>query len=236
MDIGLNSDIYTLMADDVGKKVRVKVSFNDNGGTTETVTSDVYPASGTITPGTPTNTAPTATDSLVTTDEDTAHHFAASEFNFNDTDAGDTLASVTVVTLPTVGALALDGTPVTAGKVVEAADIGTLVFTPAQDANGTSYASFTFRVSDGTDESAADYSMTVNVTAVNDDATGKPTIMGTAQVGETPDGGDKRHHGRRRVAVQLHLPVGAGGFGRHVERDGHRFELGHIHAHGGRRG
>ena len=183
MDIGSNSDTYTLIADDVGKKVRVKVSFNDNGGTTETVTSDVYPASGTITPGTPTNTAPTATDSLVTTDEDTAHHFAASEFNFDDTDAGDTLASVTVVTLPAAGALALDGTAVTTGKVVEAEDIGKLVFTPAQDANGTSYASFTFKVSDGTDESAADYSMTVNVTAVNDDATGKPMISGTAQVG-----------------------------------------------------
>ena len=53
------------------------------------------------------------------------------------------------------------------------------------NANGTSYASFTFRVSDGTEESAADYSMTVNVTAVNDAATGKPTIEGTAQAGET---------------------------------------------------
>ena len=205
MDIGSNSDTYTLMADDEGKKVKVKVTFNDNGGTTETVTSDVYPASGTITPGTPTNTVPTATDSLVTTDEDTAHHFAASEFNFNDTDAGDTLASVTVVTLPAAGALALDGTAVTAGKVVEAEDIGKLVFTPAQDANGTSYASFTFRVSDGTDESVADYSMTVNVTAVNDDATGKPTIEGTAQAGQDltahtdgisdPDGKTKAENG-----------------------------------------
>ena len=90
-----------------------------------------------------------------------------------------------MVTLPTVGALVLDGTAVTAGKVVEAEDIGKLVFTPVLNANGTSYASITFRVSDGTDESAADYIMTVNVTAVNDDATGKPTIEGTAQAGET---------------------------------------------------
>ena len=183
-NIGSDSITYTPLAADEGKKVKVKVSFTDDDGTTETVTSDAYPASGTIMPGTSTNSAPTATDSLVTTDEDTAHHFAASEFNFNDTDAGDTLASVTVVTLPAAGALALDGTAVTAGKVVAAEDIGKLVFTPVQDANGTSYASFTFRVSDGTDESAADYSMTVNVTAVNDDATGKPMIMGTAQVGQ----------------------------------------------------
>ena len=186
MDIGSNSDTYTLMADDEGKKVKVKVTFTDNGGTTETVTSDAYPASGTIAPGTPTNTAPTATDSLVTTDEDTAHHFTASEFNFDDTDAGDTLASVTVVTLPAAGALALDGTPVTAGDTVTKSqlDANQLTFMPAADGNGDAYASFTFRVSDGTDESAEDYGMTVNVTAVNDAATGKPMISGTAQVGE----------------------------------------------------
>ena len=118
------------------------------------------------------------------TTRNTAHHFTASEFNFDDTDAGDTLASVTVVTLPAVGVLALGGTVVTADQVVEAEDIGTLVFTPAQDANGMSYASFTFRVSDGTDESDAVYSMTIDVTPVNDAATGKPTIEGTSQVGQ----------------------------------------------------
>ena len=43
-----------------------------------------------------------------------------------------------------------------------------LVFTPAANANGTSYASFTFKVSDGTVKSDSAYTMTVNVTAVND--------------------------------------------------------------------
>ena len=130
------------------------------------------------------NTAPTAADSSVTIDEDTAHPFAAAEFNFADTDPGDALVSVTVVTLPTAGALTLDGTAVTAGRVVPAADIGKLTFTPAANANGLGYASFTFRVSDGTDESASAYPMTVNVTAVNDPATGKPEISGTPQVGQ----------------------------------------------------
>ena len=37
-------------------------------------------------------------------------------------------------------------------------------------------------MSDGTDESASAYTMRVNVTAVNDPATGAPTISGTAQV------------------------------------------------------
>ena len=126
------------------------------------------------------NNAPTASDGSVTTDEDTAHTFAEDEFNFADPDAGDALASVRVVTLPAAGALALDGTAVTVDQAVPAAKIRDLVFTPEANANGMGYASFTFRVSDGTDESASAYIMTVNVTALDDPATGGPSIRGTA--------------------------------------------------------
>ena len=129
------------------------------------------------------NTAPTALDALVTTNEDTAYTFGAADFNFDDTDTGDALASVTVVTLLAAGALELDGTAVTTGQSVPAADIGKLVFTPVANGNGDAYASFTFRVHDGTDESASSYVMTVNVTAMNDPATGAPAISGTGQVG-----------------------------------------------------
>ena len=132
-----------------------------------------------------TNSAPTASDGSVTTDEDTAHTFAEVEFNFADSDGGDALASVTVVTLPAAGALELNGTAVMADQSVLVAGIGQMVFTPEANANGMGYASFTFKVSDGTEESALAYIMTVNVTAVNDPATGMPTISGTARVGET---------------------------------------------------
>ena len=151
-------------------------------GDTDGIAPDTDTATVTATDG----AAPTASNSSVTTNEDTAYTFAASDFNFSDTDAGDALASVTAVTLPTAGTLALDGAAApTAGQSVPAADIGKLAFTPAANANGTGYASFTFKVSDGTNESASAYTMTVNVTAVNDPATGAPTISGTAQVGET---------------------------------------------------
>ena len=40
---------YTLTAPDVGKKVKVKVSFTDDLETTETLTSDAYPSGGTVT-------------------------------------------------------------------------------------------------------------------------------------------------------------------------------------------
>ena len=133
------------------------------------------------------NTPPTATDGSVTTDEDAAHTFEADDFNFSDTDSGDTLSLVEVVTLPLAGTLTLDGNAVTTTQDVTESDIDAdkLVFTPAANANGTGYASFTFKVSDGTDKSALAYTMTVNVTAVNDAVTGLPTISGTARVGAT---------------------------------------------------
>ena len=64
-------------------------------------------------------------------------------------------------------------------------DAGNLKYTPPANANGSGYASFTFKVNDGTDDSASAYTLTLDVTAVNDPATGTPTITGTAQVGQT---------------------------------------------------
>ena len=105
----------------------------------------------------------------MTTDEDTAYAFDASDFGFADTDTGDGLASVRVVTVPGSGTLAVSGSAVSADQEVAASDLGgNLTYTPAADGHGSGYASFTFRVSDGTAESAADYTMTIDVNAVND--------------------------------------------------------------------
>ena len=136
------------------------------------------------------NTAPTASDSTVTTNEDTPHVFTAADFNFMDTDAGDSLASVKIVTLPAAGALKLGIDAVTTDQDISLAEIngGPLTFTPAANANGDDYASFTFKVTDGAADSA-DATMTVNVTAVNDPATGSPAITvqggGAVEVGAT---------------------------------------------------
>ena len=179
---GETAATYTLATDDMGKKVKVKVSFTDALGSDEERTSAAYPASGTVTA----NTAPTAADNTVTTAENTVYTFTATDFGFVDAD-GDTLASVKIVTLPASGngTLELSGTAVVADEVVPEASIGNLAYTPPADANGSGYASFTFKVSDGTDESAAANTMTIDVTPGNDPATGAPTITGTAQVGQT---------------------------------------------------
>ena len=136
-------------------------------------------------------TAPTAADGTVTTNEDTVHTFAAASFSYSDTD-GDALASVKITGLPAAGkgTLALDGTVIASTALpvtVTAAELteNKLKYAPPANANGTGYASFRFRVNDGASDSDLDYTMTINVTAVNDPATGTPTINGTALVGQT---------------------------------------------------
>ena len=43
---GATDSIYTPVAADIGKQIKVRVGFTDGGGTTETLTSDAYPSRG----------------------------------------------------------------------------------------------------------------------------------------------------------------------------------------------
>ena len=177
---GENSSTYTLVDADLGKTIKVKVSFDDDLSHTETLTSA---ATVTVTAATTTNTAPTADDKTVTTGEDRAYAFTADDFGFDDDDAGDTLASVTIVTVPAAGTLALDGTAVLAAAVVTKAQIDgdMLTFTPARDAHGDPYTTFTFTVNDGTDDSASAYTMTIDVTDAPVAVCGVPDIVGAGR-------------------------------------------------------
>ena len=168
----------TPQAADVGT-VTVKVTASDGNGGSVNDTFDIVVSAAP-------NTPPTAADNTVTTAEDTVYNFSATDFGFVDPD-GDPLASVKIVTPPASGkgTLALSGTAVAADEVVPAASIGNLAYTPPQTRTATGYASFTFKVSDGTDVSAAANTMTIDVTPGNDPATGEPTISGTARVGRT---------------------------------------------------
>ena len=140
-----------------------------------------------------TNSVPTASNGTVATNEDTDHAFSAREFNYSDSDSdSDTLASVKITELPAAGRgrLTLDGPAINLAdlpKTITKAepDDGKLIYSPPADANGTGYASFKFKVNDGSADSTDAHTMTISVTAVNDPATGAPAISGTAEVGET---------------------------------------------------
>ncbi len=119
---------------------------------------------------TPVNDPPTTSNNSVTTPEDTPITFAAASFPFSDVDTSDTLQSVKITSLPSVGTLTLGGVAVTLNQIIPTASLNTLVFTPALNANGSPYTTFTFQVSDGTVFSSS-ATMTVNVTPVNDPPT-----------------------------------------------------------------
>ena len=136
------------------------------------------------------NNLPTSRSGTVTATEDTAFTLSESNFAFSDGDSGDTLASVKITELPAAGkgTLALDGTAITSSalpKTVTKAelDASKLKYTPPANGYGTAYTSFKFKVNDGTADSAAAYTMTINVTNVNDPATGRPTLPGGTTVG-----------------------------------------------------
>ena len=114
------------------------------------------------------NAVPTGLGETVTTNEDTEFAFAASNFNFADVDS-DSLDHVKISSLPVLGTLQLDGNDIQGvDSEVSASDIQNLKYVPLADANGTSYASFYFRVNDGADDSKEAYQITINVAAVND--------------------------------------------------------------------
>src|SRR6185312_2952978 len=98
----------------------------------------------------------------------------------------NSLAAVEITTLPAAGSLTLNHVAVTAGQLVSVADInsGLLVFAPAANANGLSYAAFTFQVQDngGTANSGVDLdpsanTITINVTSVNDAPAGTDNTL-----------------------------------------------------------
>ncbi|MBS0495873.1 MAG: tandem-95 repeat protein, partial [Proteobacteria bacterium] len=125
------------------------------------------------------NHAPSGANKTITTLEDQPYTFGVADFGFSDASdsPANALLAVKISTLPGAGSLTLNGVAVTAGQFVSATDItaGKLKFTPAANANGAGYASFTFQVQDdggaaggGADLDPTAKTMTVNVTAVND--------------------------------------------------------------------
>src|SRR5207253_2517051 len=124
----------------------------DNGGTGYGGV-DLDPSANTITiKVNSVNDAPAGADKLVTINEDASYTFSAADFGFSDPNdsPANNLVAVKIASLPAAGALKNNGVAVALNQFVSVADItgGLLVFTPAANANGNPYASFTFQVQD----------------------------------------------------------------------------------------
>ena len=113
---------------------------------------------------TPVNDAPVASSSTITVAEESVNTplgLAAP------TDVDGNALTITVTSLPTVGTVTLaDGTPVTNGQVLTAAQLTGLQFDAPADLAAATTASFTYSVSDGT--TTVNAGTTINVTPVND--------------------------------------------------------------------
>ena len=149
----------------------------DNGGTANGG-ADTDPSPKTMTVNvTSVNDAPQGANATVSTTTNISYTFTAANFGFtdpNDNPANSFLA-VKITTAPAVGTLADNGVAVTAGQSIAVADItgGLLTFTPATNASGSPYTSFTFQVQDnggtangGVDTDPSAKTMTINVSAV----------------------------------------------------------------------
>ena len=183
---------YIDSSDAPASSTTLSLSVNDNGNTGSggSLASNIATATINITP---VNDAPSGTDKTVSTTEDTAYTFTAADFGFSDaTDnpAANALLAVKITTLPGAGTLTDNGSAVSSGASVSVADItgGLLKFTPAANANGNGYASFTFQVQDnggtangGVDLDPSPNTITVNVTPVNDAPSGTDKTVSTTE-------------------------------------------------------
>lgn len=115
-------------------------------------------------------------------DEDETYYFSAADFPFTDVE-NNALLSVTIHRLPTEGQLNLAGLPVSAGDVINQADIPTLSFTPPLNAiqtptpiaGGPVQGAFAYQITDdggtangGEDTEASWHAMFFDITSVND--------------------------------------------------------------------
>ena len=180
--VGATNSTLTLAQAQVGQYVRSVASYTDLQGTSESVASSASAVVVNI------NDAPTGTNATITLLEDGSKTFSAADFGFADA-AGEsnTLQAVIITTLPTAGTLTLGGVAVTLNQVIPAGSLGTLVYTPAANANGAAYANIGFKVQDnggtangGVDTSAAANTLTIDVTAVNDAPTGADATLTVA--------------------------------------------------------
>ena len=179
-NIGANAATYTPVAADVGKQIKVQVSFTDDRGHVETVTSDADPSSGTIMLPAGVTVSKSA---LTVTEEDATGDTYTVVLNSQPT------ASVTV----TVGGYTGSDVTPNPASLAWAPSVWNIPLTVTVTAEGdTNTVDETVSLTHSATSTDTDYSgitiASVTVTVDDNDNTppeGTPTISGTAQVGQT---------------------------------------------------
>jgi len=136
----------------------------DISGSASTLTINVMPV----------NDRPQGMNAVVAVAENMSYTFTIGNFGFsdsNDLPLANNLRAVEITTVPDKGTLTMGGTAVGPGQLVTAADVnaGNLRFTPAANATGLPYTSFTFQVEDdgGTLNGGADLDLVPRTLTIN---------------------------------------------------------------------
>jgi hypothetical protein len=201
-NVAVNAGDFIPVADITGGKLKFVPAANANGIPYTAFTFQVQDNGGVANGGVdldqspntitinvnPVNDPPQGNDNTKTILEDNAYTFATADFGFSDPVEGNAFLAVKITTLPAAGTLANNNVAVTAGQFISVSDLngGKLKFTPAADANGNGYASFTFQVQDdgglangGIDTDPTPNTFAFNVTAVNDEPAGADKTITT---------------------------------------------------------
>ena len=172
--VGANGT-YTYVADqdaaddlDAGDTATDSFTYTISDGTNTDTATLIFTVTGV-------NDTPTGADNTVSTSEETPYVFSTSDFGYTDVDDDDVLVSVKITTLEDDGDLQYyDGSSwqdVTLNQVITVTDIsnGYLRLNPDANDTGSPYTTFEFSVNDGEADSVSSYTMTIDVTTVNDD-------------------------------------------------------------------
>jgi hypothetical protein len=146
------------------------VDTSTNNGTTE-ISSALVTLTHTVNP---VNDPPVSTNNTITIDEDQVRPLTTADFgNYSDVE-NQPFSTIKIVTRPDKGTLQYNvggvWTPITTNGGDYAISDATIKFRyiPAQNENGNNYTTIVYQVSDGVDFSVSNYTVTINVTPVND--------------------------------------------------------------------
>ncbi|MBL91653.1 MAG: hypothetical protein CMH56_07545 [Myxococcales bacterium] len=127
------------------------------------------------------NAPPSCLDTFVTIDEDVSYAFGVDDFPYEDAE-GEPLVKIQITSLETAGRLTNDGSDIVANEEVLTANLPNLLFEPVANAFGTPYATFAYKVNDGSEYSTAACTVTINVNSVNDLPTSDDPLLVTNPV------------------------------------------------------
>ena len=176
---GINSRALGMSTIRVGRPNSSTAGHGPLSGPTNATSTDTRPMYGLSV----FEVAAPRTGLTVTQQEDWSYTFRTPDFNNLPGRTGRT-TSVKITALPGKGSLTLENVPITSRDLPKTLDathnyLIRLRYRPPADGNGIPFTSFKFNVN----ESATEYTMTINITPVNDPPYGRVFITGPAQVG-----------------------------------------------------